>query len=122
MTPEQRREQTLREEAAEARECARLLKWLRREVNRDLREWRGHLKAGTGGPLAGRLPDLIADCKAKLAMIAWAESWQGVWTREGHQDIRWQMIEYLRFVMHGIRRVAVGYAGRPGWREEWRRQ
>ena len=63
----------------DAASMARLLKWLRREVNRDLREWRGHLKAGTGAPLAGRLPDLVADCKAKLAMIAWAEHWHAGW-------------------------------------------
>lgn len=115
--------ETARREAAEAVRCARLLKWLRREVNRDLREWRGHLKAGAAGPLADRLPDLVADCKAKLAMIAWAESWQNVWTEEyavgssGH-DIRPEMIERLRFVMYGIQKVAAGYTGREGYREE----
>lgn len=107
-------------EAAEAARCAALLKWLRREVNRDLREWRGHLTAAASGPLADRLPDLVADCKAKLAMIAWAESWQGTWTNEFYgPDMRWEMIERLRYIMYGIRRVAAGYARREGWREEW---
>lgn len=121
MTPEQRGRLIAADEAAEAVRYARLLKWLRREVNRDLREWRGHLKAGTAGPLAERLPDLVADCKAKLAMIRWAESWQRVWDDEHYgPDIRWQMVEQLRFVMYGARKVAAGYAGREGWREEWR--
>ena len=120
VTPEERREQQGRDDAAEARECARLLKWLRREVNRDLRAWRALLKAGGCGPFAEHLPGLVDDAKAKLAMIAWAESWQGAWTNEYGPDIRWQIIDYLRYIMYGVRKVAAGYAGREGYREEWR--
>jgi hypothetical protein len=86
-TPEQARQEFAEQEAADSRRMARLLKWLRREVNRDLREWRGHLKAGTGGALAGRLPDMIADCKAKLAMISWAESWHVNWLNRDYEIV-----------------------------------
>lgn len=119
-TPEQLAQKIAEDDAAEAVRYARLLKWLRREVNRDLRAWRGLLKAGGAGPFAGHLPGLVDDCKAKLRMIAWAESWQGVWTAEHGPDIRPAMIEHLRYVMYGIRKMAVGYAGRAGYREEWR--
>jgi hypothetical protein len=120
-TPEQLAKEITDEEAAEAVQCARLLKWLRREVNRDLRAWRALLKAGDSGPFAEHLPGLVDDARAKLVMIGWAESWQGTWTNEHYgPDVRWQMIEYLRYIMYGIRKVAAGYAGREGYREEWR--
>lgn len=114
-TPEQRRHEHERQEAADAASVARLLKWLRREVNRDLREWRGHLKAGTGGPLTGRIPDLIADCKAKLVMIAWAEHWHAGWLNPDYA-----LVDRERhMVMHGVRKVAAGYSNRDGYRGEW---
>ena len=120
-TPGQLDKEIAEGELAEAAECARLLKWLRREVNRDLRAWRALLKAGDAGPFTERLPGLVDDARAKLAMIAWAESWQGTWTNEHYRpDMRWQMIEYLRYIMFGIRKVASGKAAREGYREEWR--
>jgi uncharacterized protein DUF6221 len=120
-TPEQLAKEIAEEEVAEAVRYARLLKWLRREVNRDLRAWRGLLKASDAGPFAEHLPGLVADAKAKLRMITWAESWQGVWTNEFYgPDMRWVMVDYLRYIMYGIRKMSVGYAEREGYREEWR--
>jgi len=120
-TPGQLAKEIAEEEAAEAAACAQLLKWLRREVNRDLRAWRGLLKAGDAGPFAEHLPGLADDARAKLAMIAWAESWQGAWTNEHYgPDMRWQVIERLRYIMFGVRKVAAGYAHRAGYREEWK--
>lgn len=123
MTPEDRRRQADAERAAEAARDARLLKWARRQVNGDLREWRAHLKAGTTGPLAGRLPGLVADSKAKLRLISWAESWQRVRDPDhACPDARVQaeMLAHLSLVMYAVRYLAAGYDGRDGYREEWR--
>ena len=104
------------EEAAEAARCARLLKWLRREVNRDLRAWRGLLEAGDSGPFAEHLPGLVDDAKAKLAMIAWAESWHVNWLNPDYELVDRER----RMVRFSVRKVAAGYAAREGYREEWR--
>lgn len=118
------REEWAEREAAEKASDARLLKWLRREVNRDLREWRGYLRAGTGGSVAGRLPGLVLDCKAKLNLIRWAESWQVAYEKDRYRDddMRADMLALMQMSMHGVRKVAAGYSNREGWREEWVRQ
>jgi len=108
------------EEAAQARADRRLLTWLRREVNRDLRYWRHDYDCEIP---ADRREQLVADCKAKLELIRWAENWQGVRDPDrdvpGRPDVRATLLSDLRFVMAAIRRVAAGYKGRDGWRGEW---
>ncbi len=99
-----------------------LLKWLRREVNRDLRRWRSVRDQGSS-VYPGQYTDLIADCKAKLALITWAEGWQKVRTSEylqgHHVYARDTMLGYLDMVNAAVRRVAAGYSSRAGWRAEW---
>jgi hypothetical protein len=107
----------------EAHRDVALLKWLRREVNRDLRYWRS-----VPWPIPPGVRDgLIADAKAKLGMISWAERWQGVRTPEyirdnyhdGRPDIQAAMLDHLQVINGMVRRVAAGYSGRAGWRREW---
>ena len=97
----------------------RLLKWLRREVNQDLRYWRSE----PGAIPLERYAQLVADCKAKLELIGWAESWQRVrgpdYVHPGRPDVQVALISDLRLTMAAVRRVAAGYKGRDGWREEW---
>ena len=107
-------------ELYEARRDTRLLKWLRREANRDLRYWRHSYD--TGLP-PDRREQLIADCKAKLGLLTWAENWQAI--REpgrlpaGRPDVQAAMTDHLKMVMAAVRRIAQGYRGRDGWRCEW---
>jgi len=102
---------------------AALLKWLRREVNRDLRYWRTEL----GILPADRCTGLIDDCKAKLALLSWAERWQDVRTEKyardhyyaSRPDVAATMEGNVRLIVHAVRRVAAGYRARDGWRPEW---
>lgn len=107
---------------AEARRDARLLRWLRREVNRNLRYWRAY----GGGLPDDRYRDLIADCKARLDMLTWAEHWAEVSSpgREfpdpgGNGQVRGRMLSEAALVMAAMRRLAQGYRARDGWRGEW---
>jgi hypothetical protein len=107
----------------EAHRDTAMLKWLRREVNRDLRYWRSE----PGALPHDRYHDLIEDCKAKLAMLSWAEHWQDVRTpeyiRDNYQpdrpDIQATMLDHLHMVNGAMRKVAAGYRDRAGWRREW---
>jgi hypothetical protein len=95
----------------------RLLKWLRREVNRDLRGWQA-LQADDA--IAARQADLIADCNAKLGLIRWAISWQSVHENPyGPDRVRATMLGELEMIMFSVRQIACGYASHEGWRKEW---
>jgi hypothetical protein len=107
-------------DAARAVADRRLLTWLRREVNQDLRYWRHEALVL---PLERR-ERLTADCKAKLALLKWAERWAGIRDPgydlpSGRPDVEAAMLGHLQVVMGCVRRLAQGYAGRPGWRSEW---
>jgi hypothetical protein len=91
-----------------------MLKWLRRQVNGDLRYWRHASRAGRF-----RAADVVADCKAKLAMLTWADNWHhGSW-EEQPPPVSAHMAAEQGLVMAAMRRVAAGYRHRPGWRPEW---
>jgi hypothetical protein len=97
---------------------ARLLKWLRRQVNADLRYWRS--EPGVLPP--ARYASLVADCKARLDMLRWAEDWARI--REpgvlpDSDRVRGEMLAHLALVMGAVRKLAQGYRDRDGWRDEW---
>jgi hypothetical protein len=101
----------------------RLLKFLRRQVSSDLRMWRELARGEPDGPLATVLPDLIADCKAKLAVFRYAESWQKVHSEEygtsyAERLERATMLAHLSLIMYTVRYLAPAYASRPGWHPE----
>ena len=97
----------------------RLLRWLRREVNRDLRRWRDPVMCAALDEITFR----VADCKAKLELIRWAESWQRVrgpdYAPADRPDVQGAMIGKLEMIMHAVRYVAGGYRNREGYRPEW---
>jgi hypothetical protein len=109
------------EQAAEDVRDKRLLKWLRRQVNADLRKWRQG--ARDGNPDAA---GLIADCKAKVKLLNFAESWMRV--RDSDYDgtddvrIRGELRAHSVMVIVAVRILAVGYRDRDGWRLEWERK
>jgi Family of unknown function (DUF6221) len=110
------------EQAREARRDRRLLRWLRREVNQDLRHWRYDLAMDPAWRAR-----LIADCQAKRELLRWAEGWQEVRTLEyarahyfsERPDVEATLLSGAQLIMAAVRRVAQGYRGRPGWRDEW---
>lgn len=102
----------------------RLLRWLRREVNRDLARHRRELKSVPAGCEAPDLRDRIADCHAKRELIRWAESWNersaaSAWDYADRPDVKAAMTGKLEMIMHAVRYVAGGYRHRAGYREEW---
>jgi hypothetical protein len=98
----------------------RLLKWLRRQVNADLRKWRQASRDGS--PDA---PGLVADCRAKLRLLRWADSWIRVrdpdYPNATDPRIRAVLRDDSVLVMAAVRYVAAGYRDRGGWRPEWER-
>lgn len=107
-------------QAAEWLADKRLLKWARRQVNADLRKWRQ--AARDGNPDA---PGLIADCKAKLRLLNWADGWSRV--REPDYDgssdprVRSALQSESALVIGSVRYLAQAWRGREGWRPEWER-
>lgn len=103
--------------AEEGRRDARLLKWLRRRVNADLRYWRGY----PGTLPADRCAWQVQDCKARLDLLRWAEHWQEI------RDPGYDMPDRVRGHDdrapdrgHGRRPPPrAGLPGRDGWRDEW---
>jgi len=95
-----------------------MLRWLRRQVNGDLRYWRG-VRATAGRDPAGRVEAVVADCMAKRDMLTWAEHWaESDWSYSS-PEVRGQMLSHQGLVMAAMRRLAAGYRGRDGWRPEW---
>lgn len=87
----------------EGRRDARMLRWLRRQVNQDLRYWRHnyadcHLTQD-------RREQLVADCKAKLVLLSWADSWARVrgpgYGYPGRPEVQAAMLANLQLVKIG---------------------
>jgi hypothetical protein len=91
-----------------------MLAWLRRQVNADLRYWRH----GDHCIPAGRVEGLVADCKARLGMLANAEHWRSA-SWDDTPQIADTMTMQRMLVMAMTRRAFYGYRGRDGWRSEW---
>lgn len=110
-------------EAAQSRADQCLLRWFRREVNRDLRRWRAASREP--GPGQADAAERVADCKAKLELIHWAGSWQRVrdadHAYEGRPDVQAKLLSDLELIMHGVRALAAAYRDRAGWRDEFER-
>ena len=106
--------------AAEWLADKRLLKWARKQVNADLRKWRQ--AARDGNPDAA---DLIADCKAKLRLLNWAENWSRVrepdYDGSDDQRILAELQSNFTIVIAPVRYLAQAWRGRDGWRPEWER-
>jgi hypothetical protein len=108
------------EEAAEWLADKRLLKWSRRQVNADLRKWRQ--AARDGNPDADAL---VSDCKAKLRLLNWADSWSRVrdpdYPNVSDERIRAELQSDFVLVMASVRFLAQSWRDREGWRSEWER-
>jgi hypothetical protein len=90
-----------------------MLKWLRRQVNGDLRYWRH-----AGLYLENRRGQLIAGFKAQLSLLDSADHWRAAcW--DDQPSIKVEMESDRLLYMAVVRRAFAGYRGRPGWRDEW---
>lgn len=90
----------------------RLLKFTRRQVNQELRAWRKRTDFDTAA--------VIADCKARLRLLSWADSWMRPRERDYSEPrVTAAMRAESELVLHGIRILAQAYKGRAGWRDEW---
>jgi hypothetical protein len=108
------------EKALRDRHDRQLMKWLRREVNRDLRRWRSPYMCADLDEIAFR----VADCKAKLELLNWARGWQeNLEYNQGYANmgpnVAAHMAETMATIMFAVRKIAPGYRDREGWRDAW---
>lgn len=92
----------------------RMTEFYRKRANEQLRAAR---KSGDA--------DLVADAKAKLDFIGWAENWMrgpiDTWPYQGVPDSHYQhMNSELSMIGYSLQKLIQAYARHADFREEWR--
>jgi hypothetical protein len=104
--------------AAKRRSEGRMLVWLRKQINGDLRQARADERVSRlcADLISLQLAsDQVAAHKAVLDYLRSVESWHQ--TRSDPEYANVMLIADT--VVALTRRIAVGYKQRPGWRDEW---
>lgn len=94
----------------------RLIRWVKREVNRDLTAFRKLYKFQPSLSLA----DQIDDCLAKKQLIGWAESWAYGRTNNRYDPhIDYTLDREYQMIIFALQYVTGAYCTRPGYQPEW---
>lgn len=90
----------------------RMAEFYRKRANEQLRAARS-----AGDPTG------VADAKAKLELLRWAESWmdgpRDKWPSGGDRDHAYRMNQDLSMIGYALRYLVQAYADHPQFRPEW---